>query len=158
MVECYTCLKSGTMECPNSSLCYSIETKPFWEPIKYRGKEVFLFCPNCDLKFSEGDQIRMERGLKVCPNCMVELERIQTHAYKHVTLTPIQLGMTPDFIIVDEFANAQDIEKAVNHKKMYEIYRAYEYVAQNISKNGDENTLEVCIISDLLRIIRNHDK
>jgi len=132
------------MECPNSSLCYSIEAKPFWEPVKYKGKNVFLFCPSCEVKFGEGDQIRVERGLKLCPNCMAELK-------------PIQFGKTPDCIIVDEFATARDKESAVNQIKLYQMNRAYEYVAKNTSKNGDEDTLAVCIISDLLRLIRDHN-
>lgn len=29
--KCDTCARHGTMECPNSSLCYSTETRPFWK-------------------------------------------------------------------------------------------------------------------------------
>ena len=150
MEKCNTCRKKGTMECPNSSLCWCTEQKPFWEPVKYKGREVSLFCPSCDLKFGEGDQIRVERGLKLCPNCMVELKSINNISNSLKTALNSIYGKKPDFIIYDEFASAQDTER-------YEIDRAFEYVAKNASKNGDEDTLDVCIISDLLRIIRDHN-
>lgn len=112
-------------------------------PISCR-KSGTMFCPACELRFGEGDRIHIERGLNFCPNCMVELK-------------PVQFGLTPNLIIVDELTTARDTERAVNHQKPYQMNRAYEYVAKNTSKNGDEDTLEVCIISDLLRIIRDHN-
>lgn len=30
-VDCSNCKKHGMMDCPNSSLCYSTENKPFFE-------------------------------------------------------------------------------------------------------------------------------
>ncbi|MEY8001581.1 hypothetical protein AB8U03_15535 [Clostridium sp. Mt-5] len=37
----------------------------------------------------------------------------------------------------------------------YQINRAKEYLEKHKSRNGSENSLECCIISDLLRIIEN---
>jgi hypothetical protein len=32
--DCYSCAKQHTMKCPNSSKCYSLDDKPYWEPNK----------------------------------------------------------------------------------------------------------------------------
>lgn len=29
--DCDSCKKQKTMECPNSSECYALESKPYWE-------------------------------------------------------------------------------------------------------------------------------
>jgi hypothetical protein len=39
-------------------------------------------------------------------------------------------------------------------KEQYQIDRAKEYLKNHGSKNGSEDTLEYCIISDLLRIMK----
>ncbi|UWG96797.1 hypothetical protein LPY66_18250 [Dehalobacter sp. DCM] len=30
--DCETCKKQHTMDCPNSSECYSLKDKPYWQP------------------------------------------------------------------------------------------------------------------------------
>jgi hypothetical protein len=47
-----------------------------------------------------------------------------------------------------------EIEQPRSEKiKQYQINRAKEYLRGHKSKNGSEDTLECCIIQDLLRII-----
>lgn len=91
-------------------------------------------------EFEEGE----ERKLILCPKCKADLQ-------------PFIFNITPEIIISDGDTPTRYEAPAINYAKIYEMDRAFEYVAKNSSKNGGEDTLEVCIISDLLRIIRNHN-
>jgi len=45
-------------------------------------------------------------------------------------------------------------KERVDQVKTYQIDRAQQYVAEHKSKDGSDDTLEVCIISDLLRQLK----
>lgn len=52
----------------------------------------------------------------------------------------------------------EGLKEQINRTKIYKIDRAFKYVCEHESKDGSESSLEVCIISDLLRIIREFDR
>lgn len=43
----------------------------------------------------------------------------------------------------------------IDERKQYQLNRAKEYLENKLPKDGSEPRLELCIISDLIRIIEN---
>ncbi len=46
----------------------------------------------------------------------------------------------------------------INESIQYQINRAKEYIIRKSSNDGSEDNIEVCIISDLLRIIKDLER
>ena len=64
--ECETCARRGTMQCPNSALCYDTSDKPHWQGVRAsRKKYVTIICKNRYVQGVVGQDIRLKTWQRI---------------------------------------------------------------------------------------------